>query len=123
MRIKTYGCVDRCPISTRYLGISSIVFDQNSIKLSAFPRGKRGGMTADVRTVSPNITGAVNLCNGWGGVEDTGVFKKTGQTQSAGGGYANGTNLQFDASWSSSLFGVASTVQPPSLQSLACIKT
>ena len=49
MRIKTYGCVDRCPISTRYIGISSIVFDQNSIKLSAFPRGKRGGMTDDVR--------------------------------------------------------------------------
>lgn len=50
MRIKTYGCVDRCPISTRYIGISSIVFDQNSIKLSAFPRGKRGGMTDDVRS-------------------------------------------------------------------------
>ena len=71
----------------------------------------------------PNITGAVNLCSGWGGVSDTGVFKKTGQTESAGDSWTTGTNLQFDASWSSSLFGKASTIQPPALQSLACIKT
>ena len=77
--------------------------------------------TCDVR--SPNITGAVNLCSGWGGVSDTGVFKKTGQTESAGDSWTTGTNLQFDASWSSSLFGKASTIQPPALQSLACIKT
>ena len=71
----------------------------------------------------PNIIGGTNLCSGWGGVEDTGVFKKTGRTQSAGGMYDNGINLQFDASWSSALFGAGSTVQPPALQSLACIKT
>mgnify|MGYP005964238757 CR=1 FL=1 len=79
--------------------------------------------THDVRSLTPNIIGGTNLCSGWGGVEDTGVFKKTGRTQSAGGMYDNGINLQFDASWSSALFGAGSTVQPPALQSLACIKT
>lgn len=29
----------------------------------------------------------------------------------------------FDASWSSSLFGVASTVQPSAMRFLACVKT
>lgn len=71
---------------------------------------------------SPNITGGTNLCTAWGGVNDTGVFKKTGRTQSAGQSYDNGINLQFDASWSSALFGAGSTVQPSSLQLLACIK-
>ena len=50
MRIKAYGCSDRFPWATRNVGVTSIVFDQNSIKLSACPRGKRGGMTDDVRT-------------------------------------------------------------------------
>lgn len=49
MRIKAYGCSDRFPWATRNVGVTSIVFDQNSIKLSACPRGKRGGMTDDVR--------------------------------------------------------------------------
>ena len=49
MRIKAYGCSDRFPRATRNVGVTSIVFDQNSIKLSACPRGKRGGMTDDVR--------------------------------------------------------------------------
>ena len=70
----------------------------------------------------PNIIGGTNLCSGWGGVKDTGVFKKTGKTQSAGGMYDNGINLQFDASWSSALFGAGSTVQPSAMRFLACIK-
>ena len=70
----------------------------------------------------PNITGGTNLCTAWGGVNDTGVFKKTGRTQSAGQSYDNGINLQFDASWSSALFGAGSTVQPSAMRFLACIK-
>ena len=56
MRIKAYGCSDRFPWATRNVGVTSIVFDQNSIKLSACPRGKRGGMTDDVRSSEWRLT-------------------------------------------------------------------
>ena len=50
MRIKAYGCTDRLPLSASNIGVTSIVFDQNSIKCSVFPRNKRGDMTDDVRS-------------------------------------------------------------------------
>lgn len=71
----------------------------------------------------PNITGQANLSNGWGGVADNGALKRQGSTGAPGGGAANGTNLQFDASWSSSIYRVNSTVQPASIQLIPSIKT
>lgn len=113
MRIKTYGCVDRCPISTRYIGISSIVFDQNSIKLSAFPRGKRGGMTDDVRVVSPNIIGEIASTNGLGvgngnpsmsgALSMVYVDQRWAGFADAAGKYLR--SISFDASGSSATYG------------------
>ena len=71
----------------------------------------------------PNITGQANLSNGWGGVADNGALKRQGRTDAPGGGAANGTNLQFDASWSSSIYRVNSTVQPASIRLIPSIKT
>ena len=72
---------------------------------------------------APNITGQANLSNGWGGVADNGALKRQGRTDAPGGGAANGTNLQFDASWSSSIYRVNSTVQPASIRLIPSIKT
>lgn len=71
----------------------------------------------------PNITGNVNVANGWGSIADAGALYREGTTQAPGGGAANGTYVYLVASRSSSVFGSSSTVQPPSMALLACIKT
>ena len=89
----------------------------------------RSGRVCKIRAVvltcdvGPNITGQANLSNGWGGVADNGALKRQGRTDAPGGGAANGTNLQFDASWSSSIYRVNSTVQPASIRLIPSIKT
>jgi hypothetical protein len=70
----------------------------------------------------PNITGNVNVANGWGSIADAGALYREGTTQAPGGGAANGTYVYLVASRSSSVFGSSSTVQPPSVALLPCIK-
>lgn len=70
----------------------------------------------------PNITGNINVAKGWGGIADTGALYRSGETQAPAGGAANGINLYLNAAKSSSLFGSSSTVQPPSIALLPCIK-
>ena len=71
----------------------------------------------------PNITGHVNVANGWGSIADAGALYREGTTQAPGGGAANGTYVYLVASRSSSVFGSSSTVQPPSVALLPCVKT
>ena len=73
----------------------------------------------------PNISGTANGIFGLTGTEIVGAITKeiTGRNLA---GY-NGSGAQyggilFDASLSSSVFGTAETVQPPTLLGLACIK-
>lgn len=73
----------------------------------------------------PNIIGTANGIFGLTGTEIAGAITKeiTGRNLA---GY-NGSGAQygeilFDASLSSSVFGTAETVQPPTLLGLACIK-
>ena len=76
----------------------------------------------------PNIIGSFS--NGYRGMVGTatGAFghpepwKKFIDWGSAGSVSAY-DGAGFDASWSSSLFGVASTVQPSAMRFLACVKT
>ena len=70
----------------------------------------------------PNITGNVNVAKGWGSIADAGALYREGTTQAPGGGAANGTYVYLVASRSSSVFGSSSTVQPPSVALLPCIK-
>lgn len=70
----------------------------------------------------PNISGNVNVANGWGSIADAGALYREGTTQAPGGGAANGTYVYLVASRSSSVFGSSSTVQPPSVGLLPCIK-
>ena len=58
----------------------------------------------------------------WGGLDEAGALYKSATTRGPGGGADNGTNLYINASKSSSIFGSASTVQPPAMALLPCIK-
>lgn len=81
---------------------------------------------------SPNIIGSV--CyekNGYGTGKNvytqTGPFSVSVNEKGAaesGGNAGDGSNAQinFDASRSNPIYGVAATVQPPALRALACIK-
>lgn len=42
---------------------------------------------------APNITGNANVCQGWGGLADTGALYRSGNSQAPTGGAANGINL------------------------------
>ncbi len=70
----------------------------------------------------PNITGNVNVANGWGGLEQSGALYTKDTTNAPGGGAANGTNLFIDAKKSSARYGASTTVQPASLRALVLIK-
>lgn len=70
----------------------------------------------------PNITGGINVARGWGGIADTGALYRRGETQAPGGGAANGINLYLNASKLSSVYGSSSSVQPPAVALLPCVK-
>ena len=72
----------------------------------------------------PNITGSFKENYGWG-YTTTGAFKTTSTTSSSidahPGGVVN-NDVNFDASGSNSIYGNSTTVQPPALTLLPCIK-
>ena len=100
-----------------------VIFKCSVRVLCVVPSGRLITPGYPASDVGPNITGQSNLSNGWGGVADNGALKRQGRTDAPGGGAANGTNLQFDASWSSSIYRVNSTVQPASIRLIPSIKT
>ena len=75
----------------------------------------------------PNITGQINkLPTPWDGLlyEQNGALKPVNVGDTAYSGHANGSNyrLEFDASGANEIFGNSTTVQPPSMALLPCIK-
>lgn len=75
----------------------------------------------------PNITGQINkLPTPWSGLlyEQNGALKPVNVGDTAYSGHANGSNyrLEFDASGANEIFGNSTTVQPPSMALLPCIK-
>ena len=75
----------------------------------------------------PNITGQINkLPTPWNGLlyEQNGALKPVNVGDTAYSGHANGSNyrLEFDASGANEIFGNSTTVQPPSMALLPCIK-
>ena len=70
----------------------------------------------------PNITGNINMAYAWGGLAEAGALYKSETTRGPGGGADNGTNMYINAAKSSSIYGSSSSVQPPSMALLACIK-
>lgn len=68
----------------------------------------------------PNITGIVH--GGWSEGSASGSFFRSATSANQEGGNAAQGDFGFDASRSSSMYGGSVTVQPPALQSLACIK-
>lgn len=72
----------------------------------------------------PNITGQSNISKAWYGIATSGSFYITETTEGPGGGAPNnGLNFYHDASRSSSIYGSSSSVQPPAVQLLPCIKS
>ena len=85
-------------------------------------------LTTDVGSVGqfvepglPNITGIVH--GGWSGGSASGAFFRSATSANQEGGNAAQGDFGFDALRSSPMYGGSGTVQPPALQSLACIKT
>lgn len=75
----------------------------------------------------PNITGQLNKSpSPWDGLlyEQNGALKPVNVGDKAYSGNANGSNyrLEFDASCSNKTYGNSTTVQPPSMALLPCIK-
>lgn len=75
----------------------------------------------------PNITGQINkLPTPWIGLlyEQNGALKPVNVGDTAYSGHANGSNyrLEFDASWSNEAYGNSTTVQPPAMALLPCVK-
>ena len=73
------------------------------------------------------MTGQINkLPTPWNGLlyEQNGALKPVNVGDTAYSGHANGSNyrLEFDASWSNEAYGNSTTVQPPSMALLPCIK-
>ena len=58
----------------------------------------------------------------WGGLAEAGALYNSETTRGPGGGADNGTNMYINAAKSSSIYGSSSSVQPPSMALLACIK-
>ena len=70
----------------------------------------------------PNITGSIRA-HADAGSQQLGAFKSTNlSSASYGGSGAYFWNWSFDASLSNSIYGSSSTVQPPALTCLICIK-
>lgn len=75
----------------------------------------------------PNITGQINkLPTPWNGLlyEQNGALKPVNVGDKAYSGNGNGSNfrLELDASGANEIFGNSTTVQPPSMALLPCIK-
>lgn len=75
----------------------------------------------------PNITGQINkLPTPWNGLlyEQNGALKPVNVGDTAYTGHNNGSNyrLEFDASGANEIYGNSTTVQPPSMALLPCIK-
>jgi microcystin-dependent protein len=75
----------------------------------------------------PNITGQINkLPTPWNGLlyEQNGALKPVNIGNKAYSGNSNGSNfrLELDASGANEIFGNSTTVQPPSMALLPCIK-
>lgn len=75
----------------------------------------------------PNITGKINkLPTPWNGLlyEQNGALKPVNVGDKAYSGNSNGSNfrLELDASGANEIFGNSTTVQPPSMALLPCIK-
>lgn len=75
----------------------------------------------------PNITGQINkLPTPWDGLlyEQNGALKPVNVGDTAYTGHTNGSNyrLELDASGANEIFGNSTTVQPPSMALLPCIK-
>ena len=78
-------------------------------------------MVSDVG--QPNITGTVPSGSMIAAYEPTGCFSRGSEVQTSytGGAVAN-RPLLFDATRSSEIYGLSTTVQPSSMPALACIK-
>lgn len=75
----------------------------------------------------PNITGQINkLPTPWNGLlyEQNGALKPVNVGDTAYSGHSNGSNfrLELDASGANEIYGNSTTVQPPSMALLPCIK-
>ena len=75
----------------------------------------------------PNITGQLNKSpTPWSGLlyEQNGALKPVNVGDTAYSGHTNGSNyrLEFDASWSNEAYGNSTTVQPPAMALLPCVK-
>lgn len=75
----------------------------------------------------PNITGQINkLPTPWSGLlyEQNGALKPVNVGDTAYSGHNNGSNfrLELDASGANEIYGNSTTVQPPSMALLPCIK-
>ena len=70
----------------------------------------------------PNITGKFGCADG-GSVTWVGPLKVVSDAGGrTGWGGDGGSNIDINASWADDTYGKASTVQPPSLRVLPCIK-
>ena len=86
-------------------------------------------LTHDAVTVpvmfGPNITGSTGSVVGYSGQSASGAFSRSdaGDATLQPGRLVTTASISFKASDSSSKYGGASSVQPPSLRLLACIKS
>lgn len=79
-----------------------------------------GSVGQSVAAGLPNITGTLNG-DDENQVNITGAFSVIGSARN-GEGSGNGVTIDFNASRSNGLYGAASTVQPPAIRLLPCIK-
>ena len=74
----------------------------------------------------PNITGTMSACGSIAWQDGKGAFYMSGESQrqslGASGSNVYGTTAAFDASRANSIYGASTTVQPPALCLLPCIR-
>ena len=83
------------------------------------------GLIDPVMFGRPNITGSTGSVVGYSGQSASGAFSRSdaGDATLQPGRLVTTASISFKASDSSSKYGGASSVQPPSLRLLACIKS
>lgn len=72
----------------------------------------------------PNITGHFSTALEWSQVRFDGAFRRDNQNGSGpeGSEWSNSQLISFDASRSSAIYGASTTVQPPAMTAIYCIK-
>lgn len=72
----------------------------------------------------PNITGHFSTAMEWSQARYDGAFRRDNQNGSGpeGSAFSNSQLISFDASRSSAIYGASTTVQPPAMTAIYCIK-